>query len=180
MMALSIPDHHQPALPMAHRAELERYICKHPNFGISTTSRVERSHISSQGPQPEVLSVLKDSQSVLPRNSRPRGTRRLQTSAEIIQIQKAADRIEKVKRGGSCHKVGSDTNSAQSPKLSNQRSPQGTDEGGCVLTQTTNTIAEMAENDAIDDTRGDVEAFHNHDEDDAIFEAMWADALSLL
>ncbi|KAK9350762.1 hypothetical protein V1523DRAFT_444888 [Lipomyces doorenjongii] len=267
---------------MAHRAELERYICKHPNFGISTTSRVERSHgsmkrvltscsgtlyaaakkishsdiersqqlsaissnenlhaevvkklnhqdeegtidecsctvrsryllpcshqiqlglpldvthihprwrvqpiipplnISSQGPQPEVLSVLKDSQSVLPRNSRPRGTRRLQTSAEIIQIQKAADRIEKVKRGGSCHKVGSDTNSAQSPKLSNQRSPQGTDEGGCVLTQTTNTIAEMAENDAIDDTRGDVEAFHNHDEDDAIFEAMWADALSLL
>jgi hypothetical protein len=39
----------------------------------------------------------------------------------------------------------------------------------------------MAENDAVDDTAlEDDEAFHNHDEDDAISEAMWADALSLL
>ncbi|KAK9326602.1 hypothetical protein V1520DRAFT_358831 [Lipomyces starkeyi] len=58
-------------------------------------------------------------------------------------------------------------------------SSQETDE--CVLTQTANTIEEMAENDAVDDTAlEDDEAFHNHDEDDATFEAMWADELALL
>ncbi|KAK9329045.1 hypothetical protein V1520DRAFT_370686 [Lipomyces starkeyi] len=230
----------------------ERYICKHPNSGISTTSRVEGSHsalkqirnqvetallciaisrsalelvyaeeeegdecsctvksryilpcshqiqlglpldvthihprsrvqptlpalnITPQHLQPDVLSVLKDPQSALPRKGRLRGTRRLQTSAEIIQ--KVADRTEKVRGCGSYHKVGH--NRRKCPKLLNQHSlSQSTDECGCVLTRTTNTIEEMAENDAVDDIAlEDDEAFHNHDEDDAIFEAMWADA----
>ncbi|ODQ70389.1 hypothetical protein LIPSTDRAFT_74674 [Lipomyces starkeyi NRRL Y-11557] len=60
-------------------------------------------------------------------------------------IQKDADRIEKVRRCGSCHKVGH--NRRKCPKLLNQHlSSQGADECGCVLTQTTNTIKEMAEN----------------------------------
>ncbi|KAK9483020.1 hypothetical protein V1527DRAFT_474392 [Lipomyces starkeyi] len=81
-------------------------------------------NITSQNLQPDVLSVLKDPQGALPRQGRPRGTRRLRTSAEITQkdgtrrlrtsaeiTQKDADRVEKVRRCGSCHKAGH--NSAQ-------------------------------------------------------------------
>ncbi|KAK9492519.1 hypothetical protein V1508DRAFT_404664 [Lipomyces doorenjongii] len=98
-------------------------------------------NITPQHLQPDVLSVLKDPQSAPPRKGRPSGTRRFQTSAEIIQ--KVAHRQEKVRRCGSCH-------------------------AERVLTQTTNTIEEMAENDTVDDTGlEDDEAFHNLDEDDA-------------
>ncbi|KAK9489192.1 hypothetical protein V1508DRAFT_326076, partial [Lipomyces doorenjongii] len=98
-------------------------------------------NITAQNLQTDVLPVLKDPQSALPRKGRPRGTRRLRTSAEIIQQD--TDRIEKVRRCGSCHKVGHTRRKCT--KLLNQQSSQGTDEGGYVLTQTTNTIEEMAE-----------------------------------
>ncbi|KAK9358762.1 hypothetical protein V1504DRAFT_261927 [Lipomyces starkeyi] len=105
-------------------------------------------NITSQNLQPDVLSVLKDPQGALSRKGRPRRTRRLQTSAEIIQ--KVADRIEKVRRCGSCHKGGHTRRKC--PKFLTQQPSQGTDEGRYVLTQTTNTIEEMAENDAVVDT----------------------------
>ncbi|KAK9311800.1 hypothetical protein V1524DRAFT_411386, partial [Lipomyces starkeyi] len=47
--------------------------------------------------EPSVLSGLKDSEVLLKRKGRPRGTRRLETSAEIVQ--KVADRTEKLSTG---------------------------------------------------------------------------------
>ncbi|KAK9333648.1 hypothetical protein V1520DRAFT_331327 [Lipomyces starkeyi] len=146
-------------LPCSHQIQLGLPLDVthiHPRWRVQPT--LSALNITPQHLQPDVLSVLKDPQTEI--------------------IQKVADRIEKVRRCGSCHRVGH--NRRKCPKLLNQHSSsQGTDE--CVLTQTANTIEEMAENDAVDDTAlEDDEAFHNHDEDDATFEAMWADALALL
>ncbi|KAK9358003.1 hypothetical protein V1504DRAFT_462485 [Lipomyces starkeyi] len=64
-----------------------------------------------------MLLDLKDPAAALPRKGRPRGTRRLKTSAETVQI--ATDRIEKVGRCGSCKNTGH--NRRKCPKLlSNQ------------------------------------------------------------
>ncbi|KAK9327850.1 hypothetical protein V1520DRAFT_393572 [Lipomyces starkeyi] len=122
----------------------------HPRLKVPPT--LPALNITSQHLQPDVLSVLKDPQSALPRKG-----------PEIMQ--KVADRIGKVRRCGSHHKIGHTRRKC--PKLLNQQSSQGTDEGGC----------KCQENDAVDNTAlEEHEAFHNRDEDDAIFEAMWADA----
>ncbi|KAK9344078.1 hypothetical protein V1522DRAFT_437736 [Lipomyces starkeyi] len=55
----------------------------HPRWRVQPT--LPALNITSQHLQPDMLSVLKDPQGALPRKGRPRGTRRLQTSAEIIQ-----------------------------------------------------------------------------------------------
>ncbi|KAK9426959.1 hypothetical protein V1505DRAFT_381797 [Lipomyces doorenjongii] len=60
--------------------------------------------VSWQHIDPDRLSVLQDPLVALPTKGRPKGTRRLKTSAEVVQ--KAADRMEKVRRCGSCHKIG--------------------------------------------------------------------------
>ncbi|KAK9327764.1 hypothetical protein V1520DRAFT_298793 [Lipomyces starkeyi] len=60
-----------------------------------------------------ILLELKDPVATLPRKGRPKGTRRLQTSAEVVQ--KIADRIEKVRRCGSCKNTGHDRRKC--PKL---------------------------------------------------------------
>ncbi|KAK9481709.1 hypothetical protein V1527DRAFT_502447 [Lipomyces starkeyi] len=60
-----------------------------------------------------ILLELKDPAATLPRKGRPKGTRRLQTSAEVVQ--KFADRIEKVRRCGSCKNTGHDRRKC--PKL---------------------------------------------------------------
>ncbi|KAK9481452.1 hypothetical protein V1527DRAFT_479623 [Lipomyces starkeyi] len=60
-------------------------------------------NVSYQHLQLDVLSVHKDPPVAIPRMGRPIGTRRLQTSAEIVQ--NTADRVEKVRRCGSCRKV---------------------------------------------------------------------------
>ncbi|KAK9311121.1 hypothetical protein V1524DRAFT_371678, partial [Lipomyces starkeyi] len=60
--------------------------------------------IPSQDIDSAMLSVLRDPPLAIPRKGRPKGPQRLQTSAE--KIQKAADRIEKVRRCKSCSKVG--------------------------------------------------------------------------
>ncbi|KAK9331883.1 hypothetical protein V1520DRAFT_368205 [Lipomyces starkeyi] len=68
-----------------------------------------------QGPLPAVtgprvnldlsaIAGLKDPAVLVRRKGRPRGTRRLSTSAEIVQ--RAADRAERVRRCGSCRMVG--------------------------------------------------------------------------
>ncbi|KAK9367886.1 hypothetical protein V1509DRAFT_565580, partial [Lipomyces kononenkoae] len=51
-----------------------------------------------------VIAGIKDPEVLITRKGRPRGTRRLPTSAEIVQ--RAADRAERVRRCGSCRKVG--------------------------------------------------------------------------
>ncbi|KAK9357403.1 hypothetical protein V1504DRAFT_436770 [Lipomyces starkeyi] len=53
-------------------------------------------NVSWQHIDPDRLSVLQNPLVALPRKGRPRRTRRLKTSAEIVQ--KAADRMEKVSR----------------------------------------------------------------------------------
>ncbi|KAK9427569.1 hypothetical protein V1505DRAFT_417432 [Lipomyces doorenjongii] len=60
--------------------------------------------VSWQHIDPDRLSVLQDPPVTLPRKGRRKGTRRLKTPAEVVQ--KAADRMEKVRRCGSCHKIG--------------------------------------------------------------------------
>ncbi|KAK9238485.1 hypothetical protein V1525DRAFT_111213 [Lipomyces kononenkoae] len=61
-----------------------------------------------------ILSELKDPAATLPRKGRPKGTRRLQTSAEVVQ--RTTDRIEKVRRCGSCKITGH--NRRTCPRLS--------------------------------------------------------------
>ncbi|KAK9249676.1 hypothetical protein V1507DRAFT_469955 [Lipomyces tetrasporus] len=62
-----------------------------------------------------MLLDLKDPAAALPRKGRPRGTRPLKTSAEIVQI--ATARIKKLRRCGSCKNTGH--NRRKCPKLSN-------------------------------------------------------------
>ncbi|KAK9485320.1 hypothetical protein V1527DRAFT_467191 [Lipomyces starkeyi] len=110
----------------------------HPRWRVQPT--LSAVSVTSQNLRLDALSVLRGLQGALPRKGCPRGTRRLLMSAEIIQI--VADRIEKVRRCRSCHKVGHTRHKCSN--LLNQQSSQGTDERGCALTQTTNTIEEMA------------------------------------
>ncbi|KAK9312357.1 hypothetical protein V1524DRAFT_341302, partial [Lipomyces starkeyi] len=60
--------------------------------------------IPSQNLDPSAIAGLKDPAVLVRRKGRPRGTRRLPTSAEIVQ--RAVDRVEKVRRCGSCRRVG--------------------------------------------------------------------------
>ncbi|KAK9327713.1 hypothetical protein V1520DRAFT_373884 [Lipomyces starkeyi] len=60
--------------------------------------------IPSQNLDPSAIACLKNPAVLVRRKGRPRGTRRLPTSAEIVQ--RAADRVEKMRRCGSCRRVG--------------------------------------------------------------------------
>ncbi|KAK9384951.1 hypothetical protein V1515DRAFT_609608, partial [Lipomyces mesembrius] len=94
--------------------------------------------------------ILTDYQSFKIRRShfrlkgRPRGTWRLKTSAEIVQ--KAADRMEKVRRFGSCHKIGH--NRRRCPGLLREWS-QAT--GTKERVHVTDNNEAMAEEDDVDD-----------------------------
>ncbi|KAK9350479.1 hypothetical protein V1523DRAFT_355313, partial [Lipomyces doorenjongii] len=98
--------------------------------------------VSWQHIDPDRLSVL-----ALPRNGRPKATRRLKTSAEVVQ--KAADRMEKVRRCGSCHKIG--YNRHRCPGLLSESSQAtGTKERAHV----TDDNEAMTEEDEVDDGSG--------------------------
>ncbi|KAK9312790.1 hypothetical protein V1522DRAFT_437744 [Lipomyces starkeyi] len=108
-------------LPCSHQTQLGLPLDVthiHPRWRVHPT--FPAVNITSQNDRPDVLS------GALPRKGRPRGTRRLQTSAEIIQ--KVADGIEKVRRCRSCHKAGHTRHKCSN--LLDQQSSQGTDEGG--------------------------------------------------
>ncbi|KAK9345888.1 hypothetical protein V1522DRAFT_458220 [Lipomyces starkeyi] len=121
---------HRHRLPCFHRIRLGIRI---PVADIHPRSRVRPVfpplNINWQHIDPETLLTVRDPPVGLPRRGRPRGTRRLPTSAEIVQ--ETADRDGKVRRCGSCHK-----------KLLSQQSLQemaGEDE------QTANEITEAAD-----------------------------------
>ncbi|KAK9328776.1 hypothetical protein V1520DRAFT_280695 [Lipomyces starkeyi] len=66
------------------------------------------------------LATLRDPPVTLPRKGRPRGTRRLPTSAEIVQ--RAADRVENVRRCGLCKGPGHNKRTCPKVLMSNQSS----------------------------------------------------------
>ncbi|KAK9365992.1 hypothetical protein V1509DRAFT_655066 [Lipomyces kononenkoae] len=86
-------------LPCVHRIQLGIFILvwwDHPEL---PPLDVRFEHIDTA-----ILAELKDPAATLPRKGRPKGTPRLQTSAEVVQ--RTADRIEKVSRCGSCKETG--------------------------------------------------------------------------
>ncbi|KAK9362205.1 hypothetical protein V1504DRAFT_474501 [Lipomyces starkeyi] len=101
---------------------------------------------------------LKDPPAALPRKGRPRGTRRLNTSAETVQI--ATDRIEKVRRRGSCKNTGH--NRRKCPKLSSN------------LTNTENETTATEQDERT--TQQLVASDERHEE----FQKMWSDVFSLI
>ncbi|KAK9359559.1 hypothetical protein V1504DRAFT_457629 [Lipomyces starkeyi] len=117
------------------------------------------------------LSSLKDPEVLLKgRRGRHRGTRRLETSAEIVQ--KAADRTEKVRRCGFCHKAGH--NCRTCPELHPQSST-GKHEGHVA-----NTDRHASQQpDAVADTAqdGDEEV---DSEEGSTLGVVWCDILSSL
>ncbi|KAK9241912.1 hypothetical protein V1506DRAFT_569289 [Lipomyces tetrasporus] len=70
--------------------------------------------VTSIHPRWRVQTTLPDPLAAIPRKGRPKGTRRLKTSAEIVQL--SSDRIEKVRRSGHDRR--------SCPKL-NKQYPQG-------------------------------------------------------
>ncbi|KAK9342440.1 hypothetical protein V1522DRAFT_416156 [Lipomyces starkeyi] len=161
----------------------------HPRWRVHP--EIPPLNVNWQDIDSEKLRVLKDPQASLPRKGRPRGTRRLRTSAEVIQ--NATDRMEKVRRCGSCHKVGH--NRRRCPGLSNKESLQGRSDTESTLAAATDDNEATAEEnehtsekwDAIDDaapeddvTSDEADDFDDRDAADAAFEAVWADALSLI
>ncbi|KAK9333168.1 hypothetical protein V1520DRAFT_367105 [Lipomyces starkeyi] len=79
---------------------------------------------------PVTLATLRDPPVMLPRKARPRGTRRLPTSAEIVQ--RAADRVENVRRCGLCKGPGHNKRTCPKVLMSNQ-SPMANDTREGVL-----------------------------------------------
>ncbi|KAK9327973.1 hypothetical protein V1520DRAFT_266644, partial [Lipomyces starkeyi] len=70
----------------------------HPRWRVQVSLPV--LEVTKQNLGTSVLSQLKDPVVLLKRKGRPRGTRRLQTSAEIVQ------KAERVRHCGSCHPAG--------------------------------------------------------------------------
>ncbi|KAK9312140.1 hypothetical protein V1524DRAFT_340926, partial [Lipomyces starkeyi] len=102
-------------LPCSHRIELGVPISItdiHPRWWVHP--EFSPVNVAFQHIDDEMLLDLKDPPAVLPRKGRPRGTRRLKTSAETVQI--ATDRIEKVRQCGSSKNTGH--NRRKCPKLS--------------------------------------------------------------
>ncbi|KAK9311772.1 hypothetical protein V1524DRAFT_411389 [Lipomyces starkeyi] len=151
----------------------------HPRWRVHP--EIPPLNVNWQDIDSEKLRVLKDPQASLPRKGRPRGTRRLRTSAEVIQ--NATDRMEKVRRCGSCYKVGH--NRRRCPGLSNKDTlAAATDDNEATAEENEHTSEKW---DAIDDaapedlvTGDEADDFHDRDAADAALEAMWADALSLI
>ncbi|KAK9311605.1 hypothetical protein V1524DRAFT_418851 [Lipomyces starkeyi] len=141
----------------------------HPRWRVHP--EIPPLNVNWQDIDSQKLRVLKDPQAALPRKGRPRGTRRLRTSAEVIQ--KATDRMEKVRRCGSCHKVGH--NRRRCLGLSNKESLQGRSD---TETRNWDAIDDAAPEDDV--TGDEADDFDDRDAADAAFEAMWADALSLI
>ncbi|KAK9428581.1 hypothetical protein V1505DRAFT_287553, partial [Lipomyces doorenjongii] len=105
---------HRYLLPCSHRIQLGVPISVadiHPRWWVYPD--FPPVNVSFQHIDPEILLGLKDPVAALPRKGRPKGTRRLQTSAEVVQ--KTTDRIEKVRRCGSCKMPGH--NRRKCPKL---------------------------------------------------------------
>ncbi|KAK9357530.1 hypothetical protein V1504DRAFT_361991, partial [Lipomyces starkeyi] len=112
-------------LPCSHKIQLGlplEVTQIHPRWRVQVS--LPALNVARHNLEPSVLSGLKDPEVLLKRKGRPRGTRRLEMSAEIVQ--KAADRTEKVRRCGSCHKAGH--NRRTCPELHPQSST-GTHEG---------------------------------------------------
>ncbi|KAK9426972.1 hypothetical protein V1505DRAFT_381726 [Lipomyces doorenjongii] len=106
-------------LPCSHRIQLGVPLDItdiHPRWRVHSV--FPPLNIPWQHVDPGTLAVLKDPSVELPRKGRPKGTRMLQTSAEIVQH--AADQMAKVRRCGSCHKAGH--NRRKCPKLLNNQS----------------------------------------------------------
>ncbi|KAK9238951.1 hypothetical protein V1525DRAFT_68283 [Lipomyces kononenkoae] len=88
-------------LPCSHQIQLGVPIDInqiHPRWRVQVSLPV--LEVTKQNLDASVLSLFKDPVVLLKRKGRPRGTRRLQTSAEIVQ------RAESVRRCGSCHQAG--------------------------------------------------------------------------
>ncbi|KAK9482143.1 hypothetical protein V1527DRAFT_477312 [Lipomyces starkeyi] len=83
------------AWALSRLLKLEPLRCPNPEKLNIAGHNIDRETLSS---------VLRDPSIALPRKGRPRGTRRLQTSAE--NILNATDRRVKVRRCGSCHQAG--------------------------------------------------------------------------
>ncbi|ODQ68873.1 hypothetical protein LIPSTDRAFT_76620 [Lipomyces starkeyi NRRL Y-11557] len=101
-------------LPCSHRIQLGVPISitdVHPRWWVNP--KFPPVNVFFQHIDAEVLLHLKDPAAALPRKGRPKGTRRLQTSAEVVQ--KMTDRVEKVRRCGSCKKTGHDRRNCPKP-----------------------------------------------------------------
>ncbi|KAK9367338.1 hypothetical protein V1509DRAFT_566902 [Lipomyces kononenkoae] len=103
-------------LPCSHQIqlgvplELEKI---HPRWRINVA--LPPLTVPGQNLDPSVIAGIKDPEVLVTRKGRPRGTRRLPTSAEIVQ--RAADRVERVRRCGSCRKVGHTRRRCPAPGL---------------------------------------------------------------
>ncbi|KAK9371709.1 uncharacterized protein V1513DRAFT_454770 [Lipomyces chichibuensis] len=151
-------------LPCSHRIELAvpisitdihpRWWVVHPEF---SPVNVEFQHIDA-----ELLLDLKDPAAALPRKGRPKGTRRLKTSSEAVQI--ATDRIEKARRCGSCKNSGH--NRRKCPKLSSNLTT--TENETTSTEQDVRTTQQLVASDDADSRRGEG------------FEEMWSDVFSVI
>ncbi|KAK9310952.1 hypothetical protein V1524DRAFT_462018, partial [Lipomyces starkeyi] len=126
----------------------------HPEF---SPVNVAFQHIDD-----EMLLDLKDPPAALPRKGHPRGTRRLNTSAETLQI--ATDRIEKVRRCGLCKNTGN--NRRKCPKLSSNLT--NTENRTTATEQDERTTQQLVASDNADSRRNEE------------FEEMWSDVFSLI
>ncbi|KAK9371611.1 uncharacterized protein V1513DRAFT_434491 [Lipomyces chichibuensis] len=126
-------------------------------YSILSTSRGSKLILTD-------LLVLKDPSVELPRKGRPRGTRRLKASAEIVQH--AAAHVAKVRRCGTCHEAGH--NQRKCPKVLNRQSQP--------VSESENIAHVQIEEESLEDKEG---IFDVDDENDA-FEAMWGDIRELM
>ncbi|KAK9427103.1 hypothetical protein V1505DRAFT_402732 [Lipomyces doorenjongii] len=167
----SCSKHNRYLLPCSHRIQLGVPISItqiHPRWWVHP--EFPPVNVAFQHIDAAILLELKDPSATLPRKGRPKGTRRLQTSAEVVQ--KTADRIEKVRRCGSCKNTGHDRRKC--PKLLTN----------LITTENDGTAKEQEEPGAWQNDEAqlqDDESISGHDDDyrDDEVEEMWSDVFCL-
>ncbi|KAK9344644.1 hypothetical protein V1522DRAFT_437200 [Lipomyces starkeyi] len=162
-------------LPCSHQIQLGvplQVAQVHPRWRIQ--GALPALTVPNQNLDSSAIADIKDIAVLVKRKGRPRGTRRLAISAEIVQ--RAADRTERVRRCGSCRRFGHTRRTCPIRKTR-----EGQSGFSASLTSANDASIQVEQLQDVDIGTGkEDDPPETNDEDGSTLEEMWTDILSTI